>query len=84
MKIEAKRYQATVPDTLDLAERAELALNGLSGTLDPEGDHQMYFFVFCNTNPPWMEHGGSDSPCMPKYAISKTTWIEWNTKVNRL
>ncbi|MAG34829.1 MAG: hypothetical protein CL878_01045 [Dehalococcoidia bacterium] len=31
-----ERYEATVPDTLDLVERAELALNGLGGCLDPE------------------------------------------------
>ena len=29
-------YEATVPDTLDLAERARLALRSLTGTLDPE------------------------------------------------
>lgn len=29
-----QRYEATVPDTLDLVERAELALNGIGGTID--------------------------------------------------
>ena len=37
-----ERYEATVPDTLDLADRAALALNGLGGTIDPDGDYQMY------------------------------------------
>ena len=65
-----QRYEAEVPATLDLTEQAELALNGLAGTIDQNGDYQMWFFVFCNSRPPWMEHGGSDSACMPKYAIS--------------
>ena len=30
-RIEGERYQATIPDTLDLADRTELALNGLGG-----------------------------------------------------
>ena len=29
-----RRFDAQVPDTLDLAARAEPAINGLSGTLD--------------------------------------------------
>jgi len=35
-------YQATVPDTLDLAERAELALYGMGATLDPALDYLPY------------------------------------------
>ena len=65
-----QRYQAEVPDTLDLADRAALALNGIGGTIDPDGDYQMYFELYCNTNPPYMLHGGSDTSCMPKFAIS--------------
>lgn len=38
-------YQATVPDTLDLAERARIAIHGLAGSLDPEGIHEMYFIM---------------------------------------
>ena len=41
--IEGERYRATIPDTLDLADRTELALNGLGGSLDPELDYEMYF-----------------------------------------
>ncbi len=37
------RYQAVVPDTLDLAERAALALNGLGGTSDPAMGGLHYF-----------------------------------------
>ena len=52
-----QRYTAQVPGTRDLADRARLALNGLAGTSDPDGDYQMHFFVFLNTRPPWMQHG---------------------------
>jgi len=34
-----------VPDTLDLADRAELAINGIGGTIDPDLHHMMYFSV---------------------------------------
>jgi hypothetical protein len=33
---EGQSYSATLPDTLDLAGRAALALNGITGTIDPE------------------------------------------------
>lgn len=38
-------YEATVPATLDLAERARLAVNALTGTLDPEYDYELYWIV---------------------------------------
>ena len=40
-----KRYEVEIPDTLDLAERARVALNGLSGVLDPEFNYEMYFII---------------------------------------
>src|SRR5690242_2293561 len=36
------RYEATVPDTLDLAERAEWGLNALTGCTDPHADSEIY------------------------------------------
>lgn len=33
-KKQEQRYQATIPDTLDLADRAELAINAMTGALD--------------------------------------------------
>jgi hypothetical protein len=47
-------YRATVPDTLDLAARAELAINGLAGTLDWEHVPEFYFRV--TLAPPTMVH----------------------------
>ena len=66
---QGERYQAEVPDTLDLADRAALALNGIGGTTDPDGDYQVYCEICCTTNPPFLLHGGSDVGT-PKYALS--------------
>lgn len=59
--------EAEVPDTLDLAERAALALNGLGGTVDPADEYMMYFGVYLNARPPYMQHGGPDTTCTPKF-----------------
>ena len=32
-----------VPDTLDLAERARLAIHGMTGPTDPEADYEVYW-----------------------------------------
>ena len=42
---EGERYEALVPDTLDLQERAALAVNGLTGPTDPLADYEMYWTV---------------------------------------
>ena len=34
-----------VPDTLDLAERADLAVNELTGPTDPNADYEVYWQV---------------------------------------
>jgi hypothetical protein len=66
-----ERYAATVPDTLELAARAELALNGLAGTLDPENDYEIYLKGSFNVNPPIMGHETTGLPTNnPKYAES--------------
>lgn len=68
-------YEATVPDTLDLAERARVALRCLTGALDPvdrDGvQYEMYFHVFIAANPAWMRHEASGLPTNnPKFAES--------------
>jgi hypothetical protein len=66
-----ERYEAEVPDTLDLAERAQIALNGLGGTIDPDCHHTMFFNVQYSCQPPFMRHHGSaDVTCDPKFAES--------------
>ena len=65
------RYQAIVPDTLDLAERAAVALNGLGGMIDPSLGHHMFFAVKYCSNPPYMSHfASSDYVGDPKFAQS--------------
>jgi hypothetical protein len=39
---EGTAYEATVPDTLDLAEHARLSLNALIGNMDPEQHYGVY------------------------------------------
>ena len=65
-----QRYQAVVPDTLDLAERAALALNGLGGTSDPAMGGLHYFHQYFVCRPPYMNHHGADTTCTPKYMES--------------
>ena len=55
------RYEALVPDTLDIQQRCRLAVNGLTGATDPEKDYMLYFGVNFRSNPPSMHHGGSDN-----------------------
>jgi hypothetical protein len=63
------RAEGTVPDTLDLAQRAELALHCLTGALNPEYGYELYFIVrFCQ-NPAMMHHEGTGLPTNnPKFA----------------
>ncbi|MBM4030798.1 MAG: hypothetical protein FJ291_03335 [Planctomycetes bacterium] len=61
------RYQATVPDTLDLAERAALAIRGLGGIMDPAMGYMPFWSIQYATRTPYMYHYGSASiTCDPK------------------
>lgn len=53
-----QRYEALVPDTLDIAERAKLAINGLTGPLDPDDDYSLYWLVNFHNSPPLMKKEG--------------------------
>ena len=64
------RYEAVVPDTLDLAERAALAINGIGGTIDPDLNYYMFFFVRYACKTPYMAHHAADSTCDTKYGES--------------
>ena len=49
---EGERYADTVPDTLDLGERGELALHGMCNTVDPDNEALMFSEVhFCHHPP---------------------------------
>jgi len=64
-------YETLVPDTLDLADRARIALNGLGGTIDPDCGYSMFFSVSYACRTPYMRHQGSaDITCDPKFGES--------------
>ena len=63
---EGERYEALVPDTLDIQERAALAVNGLTSPTDPLADYEMYWIVHFNHNPPVMQHDWNDH-CQHKF-----------------
>jgi hypothetical protein len=55
-----KRYEVMVPDSLDIAERAELAVNGLTGPTDPEADYEIFWTADFFHNPPIIRHDWND------------------------
>ena len=59
-----ERYEDLVPDTLDLAERAELGINALTAPTDPRADYELYWFVDFFRNPPIMVHQGAETDVM--------------------
>jgi hypothetical protein len=63
---QGERYETMAPDTLDIEERAALAVNGLTGPLDPAKDYMLYFNASFTTTPPSMGHSGSDV-CVTKF-----------------
>jgi len=59
------------PHTLDLSDRAGIALNGLAGTLDPQDLYEIYLRATYFANPPFMFHETTGLPTNnPKYAES--------------
>jgi hypothetical protein len=54
------RYEDTVPDTLDIAERAKLGINVLTSITDPKADYEIYWLVDFSRNPPVMSHDFND------------------------
>jgi hypothetical protein len=54
------RYEDTVPDTLDLAERAKLGVHLLTSITDPRADDEIYWLVDFSRNPPVMLHDFND------------------------
>ena len=63
---DGERYEAWVPDTLDLQERAELAVHGLTEPTDALADYEIYWLAFFAYNPPMMQHDYSDG-CQAKF-----------------
>jgi hypothetical protein len=61
-----ERYEAMVPDTLDIQERATLGINALTELTDPEADYEIYFDGLLGSNPPVLVHDEADN-CQPKF-----------------
>jgi len=53
-------YDALAPATLDLAERARLAVNALTEPLDPDYDYELYWIADLLARPPAMYHTVDD------------------------
>src|SRR5438093_6238057 len=49
-----ERYRATVPDTLDLAERAKLSVHGLTCFLNENANYGPYGHTYFDANPPYL------------------------------
>ena len=62
---DGKRYRVSAPDTLDLAERARLSVNNLTGMIDKNNNFEPYHTADFTSDPPYMNHmtGGC---CTPK------------------
>ena len=57
-----------VPDTLDLAERGRISINGVLGSVDPAVGYEPYFLTFFDVHPAYMIHWSSMvSGVLPKY-----------------
>jgi len=63
---DGERYEALVPDTLDLQERAALAVNVLTEATDPDADYEMYWLTHLDKNPIVMQHDFNDH-CQCKF-----------------
>src|SRR5580658_8715608 len=46
------RYEDTIPDTLDIATRGELAIHAITSISDPKLDDEVYWFADFFRNPP--------------------------------
>jgi hypothetical protein len=58
--IEGEYYNDLIPDTLDIAERAQLGINVITENPDPEHDYEFYWVTCFLRNPPFMWHDWSD------------------------
>jgi hypothetical protein len=71
LKPAGETYQAVVPDTLDLADRAKLAINGLTGAVDPQHGYTQYFMTrFAQPEPYLIHMDYGDIICTAKWLES--------------
>ena len=53
------QYEVMVPDTLEVQDRAELAVNAMTELTDPDADFEIYSDAQLDTTPPVMHHNGA-------------------------
>jgi len=68
--IRGQSRTADVPDTLDLAARGALALNGLGGNLDPDLLTMYGLIIFCAKRPHFSHWASAETLCDPKFGES--------------
>jgi hypothetical protein len=67
VQIEGKFYEAMVPDTIDFARRAALALNACTAVTDPDADFEPYSHIYFNPDG-WQESNQAYNPDMERTA----------------
>lgn len=55
-----ERYEDSVPDTLDIAERAKLCIHVLTSITDARADYEVFWLATFLRNPPVMVHNFAD------------------------
>lgn len=60
-------YEAVVPATFDLAERARLALHGITSMTNPNLDYEIYFVASHMADPPALLLSNGDLACQGKF-----------------
>jgi hypothetical protein len=68
IKPQGSWYEAKVPDTLDLEERAKLAINALIGNLEPNNHYAVYQAFMFNADPPYADTKSETWNISPKNA----------------
>jgi len=63
---DGRRYSVETPDSLDLQQRAALALHALTSQVDPAADCEIYWATQVDKDPPYMYHDWNDS-----------VWCKW-------
>jgi hypothetical protein len=58
--VKGEYYNDLIPDTLDIADRAELAIHCITENPDPKSDYEIYWVTCFLRNPPFMWHDWSD------------------------
>ena len=72
-------YEAVVPDTLDPAARAALAVNSLTGFADPRSKYETFVCAHLDRLSPYLGHrAGGPSYAEPNYALPMMRVISGN------